>query len=76
MSNSLGKIFTVTNFGESHGQCIGIIVDGCPAGLTITEKDFQREVDKRKSVTGAMSTPRTEADKVEVLSGVFNDATT
>ncbi len=76
MSNSLGKIFTVTNFGESHGQCIGIIIDGCPAGLTITRETIQREVDKRKSGTGTIATPRAEADKVEILSGVFNDATT
>ena len=50
MGNSLGKNFIVTSFGESHGKCIGIVIDGCPAGLPITEKDIQVELDKRKPV--------------------------
>ena len=50
MGNSLGKLFTVTSFGESHGRCVGIIMDGCPAGLPITEEDIQQEVDKRRPV--------------------------
>ena len=48
MENSLGRLFTITSFGESHGRCVGIVVDGCPAGLAITEEEIQREVDKRK----------------------------
>ena len=48
MGNSLGKNFVVTSFGESHGKCIGIVIDGCPAGLAISEKDIQVELDKRK----------------------------
>ena len=48
MGNSLGKKFVITSFGESHGRCIGIVIDGCPAGLAITEKDIQIELDRRK----------------------------
>ncbi len=76
MGNSIGRLFRITSFGESHGRCVGILVDGCPAGLSLHEEDIQREVDRRKpgAVTGA--TPRAEEDKVEVLSGVFNGHTT
>jgi chorismate synthase len=76
MGNSIGKVFTVTSFGESHGRCIGVIIDGCPAGLPLTEADIQIEVDKRRPGTGAASTRRTEEDRVEILSGVFNKRTT
>ena len=76
MINSLGKIFTITSFGESHGRCVGVIVDGCPAGLPITEEDIQREVDKRRPGLDVAATSRTEEDRVEVLSGIFNEFTT
>ena len=76
MGNSLGKLFTITSFGESHGRCVGIIIDGCPAGLFITEEDIQKEVDKRKPRTGMGATSRAEEDKVEILSGIFNECTT
>jgi len=76
MGNSIGKIFTITSFGESHGNCVGIIIDGCPAGLPVTAEDIQREVDKRKTGTWVLATTRTEEDKVEILSGVFNGRTT
>jgi len=77
MGNSLGKLFIITNFGESHGQCVGVIIDGCPAGLAITERDIQRELDRRKSVVNAISaTARMEEDKVQVLSGIFDEKTT
>jgi len=76
MGNSLGKFFTITSFGESHGRCVGIIIDGCPAGLPITEEDIQQEVDKRKPGIGAIATARVEEDKVEILSGIFNGHTT
>ncbi len=76
MENSLGKLFTITSFGESHGRCVGVIIDGCPAGLPITEKDIQREVDKRKPGIGMTATARAEEDKVEILSGVFKGHTT
>jgi chorismate synthase len=75
MGNSLGQLFTITSFGESHGRCVGIVIEGCPAGLALTEADIQREVDKRRpAAVGA--TRRAEEDKVEILSGVFNSHTT
>jgi len=76
MGNSLGKLFTVTSFGESHGRCVGVIIDGCPAGLAITEEDIQRELDRRKPGVGMAATVREEEDRAEILSGVFNEKTT
>ncbi len=76
MGNSIGKNFRITSFGESHGNCMGVIIDGCPAGLPVTVEDVQKEVDKRKPGTGALTTPRAEEDKVEILSGIFNGRTT
>ena len=76
MQNSLGKFFTITSFGESHGRCVGTIVDGCPAGLPITEEDIQKEVDKRRAGESVAATSRLEADKVEILSGVSDGFTT
>jgi chorismate synthase len=76
MGNSLGKKFVITSFGESHGRCIGIVIDGCPAGLAITGKDIQVELDKRKPGNVTASTKRVEEDKVDILSGVFNGHTT
>ncbi len=76
MSNSLGKLFTITSFGESHGRVVGIVVDGCPAGLAITEEDIQRELDRRKPGEELVTTARKEADRAEVLSGVFEGRTT
>ncbi len=75
MGNSLGKLFMVTSFGESHGRCVGTIIDGCPPGLPITADDIQREVDRRKPA-GIAATTRMEEDKVEILSGVFDGTTT
>ena len=75
MANSLGKLFTITSFGESHGECIGVVVDGCPAGLTLSQRDIQKEVDNRRP--GAVgTTKRKEKDRVEIFSGVFNNITT
>jgi chorismate synthase len=76
MNNSFGKLFTITSFGESHDRCVGVTVDGCPAGLPLTEEDIQREVDKRRPGANAASTTRAEEDKVEILSGIFNGHTT
>jgi chorismate synthase len=76
MSDSFGELFRITSFGESHGPCIGVVVDGCPAGLKLNEEDIQKEVDKRKPATGAGQTARTEEDRVEILSGVFEGRTT
>lgn len=74
--NSIGKSFTVTSFGESHGECIGVVVDGCPAGLKLSVSDIQREVDKRRPGAGPVSTRRAEEDRVEILSGIFSGRTT
>ncbi|MCU7880866.1 MAG: chorismate synthase [Candidatus Thiodiazotropha sp. (ex Lucinoma aequizonata)] len=74
--NSIGKLFIVTSFGESHGPAIGCIVDGCPAGLTLSASDLQHDLDRRKPGTSRHTTQRREADKVEILSGVFEGRTT
>ncbi len=76
MSFSLGKIFKITVFGESHGKCVGVVVEGCPAGLKLKEKDIQKEVEKRKPGSSQIFTQRKEKDKVEILSGVLNGKTT
>ena len=76
MENSLGKLFTITSFGESHGRCVGIIIDGCPAGLAITEEDVQKDLDKRRPGAGIASTRRAEEDRVDILSGIMNGTTT
>jgi chorismate synthase len=76
MGDSLGKLFTITSFGESHGQGVGVIIVGCPAGLPLAEEDIQRELDKRRPGAAAGTTQRIEEDKAEILSGVFNGHTT
>lgn len=76
MENSFGKLFTITSFGESHGRCVGVIIDGCPAGLALIEEDIQKEVDRRKPGSDIASTTRAEEDKVEILSGTFSGRTT
>ncbi|MDP3880236.1 MAG: chorismate synthase [Dehalococcoidales bacterium] len=76
MGNSFGKMFTVTSFGESHGRCVGTIIDGCPAGLPLTEEDLQQELDKRRPGKNVASTSRAEEDKVEILAGAFKGHTT
>lgn len=74
--NTIGKLFCVTSFGESHGPAIGCVVDGCPPGLAITEADIQAELDRRKPGTSRHVTQRREPDSVEILSGVFEGVTT
>jgi chorismate synthase len=74
--NTLGTLFTVTSFGESHGPAIGCVVDGCPPGLEICEADIQAELDRRKPGTSRHVTQRREPDTVEILSGVFEGKTT
>lgn len=76
MSNTIGKLFTFTSFGESHGKGIGGIVDGCPPGIELDEDFIQHELDRRKPGQSAIATPRKEDDKVEFLSGVFEGKTT
>ena len=74
--NTLGKVFCVTSFGESHGPAIGCVVDGCPPGLELSEADIQPELDRRKPGTSRHVTQRREEDSVEILSGVFEGRTT
>jgi chorismate synthase len=74
--NTLGKLFCVTSFGESHGPAIGCVVDGCPPGLDLAEADIQPELDRRKPGTSRHVTQRREEDTVEILSGVFEGKTT
>ena len=76
MGNSLGKAFTITSFGESHGRCIGVVVDGCPAGLAVSKKDIQRDLDRRKPGTGEKKKKRVEEDRVEILSGIMDETAT
>jgi chorismate synthase len=74
--NTLGTLFCVTNFGESHGPAIGCVVDGCPPGLSLTEADIQIDLDRRRPGTSRHVTQRQEADQVEILSGVYQGKTT
>src|SRR5690348_16853089 len=74
--NTFGRLFCVTSFGESHGPAIGCVVDGCPPGLALAEADIQRDLDRRKPGTSRHVTQRREADRVEILSGVFEGVTT
>ncbi|MGD2138893.1 MAG: chorismate synthase [Burkholderiales bacterium] len=74
--NTLGKLFTVTSFGESHGPAIGCVVDGCPPGLELSEADIQHDLDRRRPGTSRHVTQRREPDSVEILSGVFEGKTT
>lgn len=74
--NTLGTLFTVTTFGESHGPAIGCVVDGCPPGLALSEADIQPDLDRRRPGTSRHVTQRREEDKVEILSGVFDGKTT
>ena len=74
--NSIGQLFKVSTFGESHGIALGGVVDGCPAGLEITEEDLQVDLDRRKPGQSRYTTQRREEDKVQILSGVFEGKTT
>ncbi len=74
--NTLGKLFCVSNFGESHGPAIGAVVDGCPPGLALSAEDIQHELDRRRPGTSRHVTQRQEADQVEILSGLYEGVTT
>jgi len=74
--NTIGLLFTVTTFGESHGPAIGAVVDGCPPGMLLSEADLQKDLDRRKPGTSRHVTQRKEEDKVEILSGVYEGKTT
>ncbi len=75
MSSSFGQVFRVTSFGESHGGGVGVVVDGCPAGLGLCAQDIQMELDRRRPGQSLLTTPRAEADEVEILSGLFEEKT-
>jgi chorismate synthase len=74
--STLGELFRVTNFGESHGPAIGCVIDGCPPGMALSEADIQPELDRRRPGTSRHVTQRNEPDAVEILSGVFEGRTT
>ncbi len=74
--NSFGKIFRISTFGESHGVALGVIVDGCPAGLPLSEEDIQRYLERRRPGKNLKMTARKEGDRVEILSGVFEGYST
>lgn len=76
MSNTLGKLFQVTSFGESHGPCIGVVLEGCPAGLPLNLEKIQRDLERRRPGQSDLTSPRQEADSFEILSGTLNNVTT
>lgn len=76
MSNTFGNMFRITTWGESHGKAIGVVVDGCPAGVRISEEFIQKELDKRAPGQSKATSQRNESDKAELLSGVFEGKTT
>lgn len=74
--SNFGKLFTISTWGESHGKAVGVVVDGCPAGIGLTEEDIQIDLDKRKPGKSVFSTPRKESDEAHIMSGVFEGKTT
>lgn len=74
--NSFGQLFRITTFGESHGGCVGVVIDGCPPGLELSEADIQPDLDRRKPGQSAITSPRKEEDAIHILSGVFEGKTT
>lgn len=76
MSSQFGSLFKIATFGESHGPAVGVIVDGCPSGLSITEADIQFDLDRRRPGQSRLTTPRKEADTARILSGLFEGRTT
>ena len=74
--NSFGQLFRITTFGESHGEAIGVIIDGCPSNLVVDMDFIQSELDKRKPGQSKITTQRKESDTVQILSGVFEGKTT
>ncbi len=74
--SSFGRLFSITTWGESHGLGVGVVIDGCPAGLELSERDIQLDLNKRRPGQSPYCTPRDESDKVQILSGVFEGKTT
>ncbi|MDP6458514.1 MAG: chorismate synthase [Candidatus Bathyarchaeota archaeon] len=76
MDNSIGKTLRMTSFGESHGRCIGVVLDGCPAGLRVDPEEIQRDLDRRRPGQSGLTTSRNEGDRLEVISGMHRGRTT
>src|SRR4030065_1201267 len=74
--NSFGTLFRITTWGESHGKALGVVIDGCPSKMELSEEDIQKEMDRRRPGQGVGSSPRKERDREEILSGVFEGKTT
>lgn len=74
--NSFGTLFKITTFGESHGGAVGVVIDGCPPGITISESEIQMELDRRKPGQSHITSPRAECDQIHILSGIFEGKTT
>src|SRR3990170_7897417 len=74
--NTFGTLFQITTWGESHGPAVGVVIDGCPAGLSLEEADIQKELDRRRPGQSIITTQRKEEDRAEILSGVFSGKTT
>jgi len=74
--NTSGNNFRITTFGESHGKAVGAVIDGCPAGMPLSEEDIQPLLDRRRPGTSPLTSPRQETDRVEILSGIFEGRTT
>ena len=75
MSSRFGRVFQIATFGESHGGAVGVVVDGCPPRLVLAAEEIQRDLDRRRPGQSRLTTPRQEADRVEILSGVFEGRT-
>src|SRR6185369_6623881 len=75
MANTFGNLFRITTWGESHGGGVGVVVDGCPPRLALSESDIQRDLDRRRPGQSKIVSPRKEADKVQILSGTFEGRT-
>ena len=74
--SSFGKLFKITTWGESHGRGLGVVIEGCPAGLSLKEYDIQLELNRRRTGQSKVTTTRKEGDKIQIMSGVFNGKTT
>src|SRR3982750_4388898 len=75
MSSGFGELFRITTWGESHGGGVGVVIDGCPPRIALSEEDIQRELDRRRPGQSAITTTRDEADRCQILSGVFGGQT-
>lgn len=75
MSSSFGQVFRISTWGESHGTGVGVVIDGCPSLVPVTEEDIQRELDRRRPGQSDIVTPRREEDRAEILSGVLDGKT-